>query len=70
MNALAVATLAVRITLILGSIGVVNSVRRKSSAGSRHWLWMLALVGVSVLPLAARITPPLRVVPWKSAEAS
>ena len=70
MNALTVATLALRITLILGSVGVINAARRRSSAGSRHWLWMLALVGVSVLPGAARITPPLRVVPWKSAEAS
>jgi beta-lactamase regulating signal transducer with metallopeptidase domain len=64
MTALTLATLALRITVILGAVGVVNSVRRRSSAGSRHWLWMLALAGVSILPLTASFTRPLRVVPW------
>jgi beta-lactamase regulating signal transducer with metallopeptidase domain len=69
MTALTVATLALRITLILGAVGIVNSIRKRSSAGSRHWLWMLALAGVAILPLAARLTPPLRVVPWNPPEA-
>jgi beta-lactamase regulating signal transducer with metallopeptidase domain len=67
MTALTLATLALRITLILGVVGIINSGRRRSSAGSRHWLWMLALAGVSILPLTARVTPPLRVVPWNRA---
>lgn len=70
MTPLTVATLAIRIALVLGAVGVINSMQRRSSAGSRHWLWMLALAGVSVLPLAASVTPPIRIVPWTQPKES
>jgi beta-lactamase regulating signal transducer with metallopeptidase domain len=67
MNALTFAALALRITIVLGAVGAVNAARSRASAGSRHWLWMLALAGIVIMPAAEKVAPPLRLVPWSVA---
>ncbi len=64
MTTLAIAALALRITLVLGAVGTINLARTRASAANRHWLWMLALAGIVIVPIAARIAPPLRFIPW------
>jgi len=67
MTALSLAALALRITVVLGAVAAINIARGRASAGSRHWLWMLALVGIAVMPLAEQFVPPLRLVSWNVA---
>ncbi len=65
MTIIELGSLALRITVVIGAAAVVNSARQRANAGSRHWLWMFALAGVVILPLAQRAAPPVRVLPWR-----
>jgi Antirepressor regulating drug resistance, predicted signal transduction N-terminal membrane component len=70
MNVLTIATLALRITAVLGTVGAINAVRRRASAGSRHWLWMLALAGIVIMPVATRFGPPIPILPSSASTMS
>jgi len=65
MTLIELGSLALRIIVVIGAAAVVNSARQRANASSRHWLWMFALTGVVVLPLAQRAAPPVRVLPWR-----
>src|SRR4051812_18915323 len=70
MTILALTTLALRISVIIVAAGIVNALRTRASAGSRHWLWILALTGTVIVPLAPYLTPGLPVLPWTASVSS
>ena len=57
MNALVI-TLVVKASLLIAAAGVANALMRgRTSAASRHLVWMLALVGVLSLPAFSAVVP-------------
>ena len=45
------ASLALRLTVLVACIAIVNLARRRASAADRHWLWMLGCAGMLILPI-------------------
>lgn len=70
MTLLALVSLALRITVIVGAAAIINTLRRRASASSRHWLWILALAGALILPFAQYAAPAVRILPWAPAESA
>jgi beta-lactamase regulating signal transducer with metallopeptidase domain len=64
------ASLALRLTVLVACVAIVNLARRRASAASRHWLWMLGFAGMLLLPIAVRITPRLQLLPWTTSDAA
>jgi beta-lactamase regulating signal transducer with metallopeptidase domain len=63
-SAFAALVLLVKITCLLVAALGVSFVLHRSSAGSRHLVWLVALAGLLVLPAVAAWAPlPLRVLP-------
>ncbi len=56
-----VADVAVKAAMILALAGGVAVVLRRGPAAARHWTWVLAVVGVLLLPVAGLVTPDLEV---------
>lgn len=70
MTILEITSLALRIAVIIGFAAIINTIKVRASAGSRHWVWMIALGGTVLIPLAQRSVPPVRILPWTPASAA
>ena len=54
---------AVRGLLLLALAGLATALMRRASAAARHWVWLLGLVGMMVLPVLSAVLPAWRVLP-------
>jgi hypothetical protein len=54
---------AVRSVAVLGLAGLAAVALRRGSAATRHWVWMLGVAGVLLLPMMTASLPGWRVLP-------
>ena len=54
-------SLALKTTIVLATAGLLSTLLRRHSAGARHLLWTLALLGLPLLPGLALLLPELPV---------
>ncbi|MCG8604109.1 hypothetical protein MJD09_03800 [bacterium] len=47
----------VKVSLVLASAGLVNSLLKRSSAAVRHWIWSLAFYGLLLMPFLSQTVP-------------
>lgn len=62
--------LALKATAILAAAHLAALAMRRRSAAERHWIWVLATVGVLALPLLEQVTPQVAVLPAPMAIAA
>ena len=57
-----------RSVVVLGLAGMGALAMRRASAAARHWVWMLGVVGLLLLPALSAMVPGWRVLPRLAAE--
>jgi len=50
----------IKVTLLLGLVGVCALALRRGSSATRHWMWSVALVGALALPVLSAALPSIR----------
>ena len=55
------ADIVIRVTVILLAALITTRLMRRATAATRHLVWMLAVVGALLIPIATAIVPEWRV---------
>jgi hypothetical protein len=54
---------AIRSLLLLGLVSLAVRSMRRASAATRHWAWLMGIVGLLVLPVISAVLPGWRILP-------
>jgi hypothetical protein len=54
---------AIRSFIVLGIAGLGAAAMRRASAAARHWVWLLGLAGMLLVPILSATLPIWRVLP-------